>query len=68
MAITHYSHLEQQIQTKEKERKSLNTKIMRLKTKNGGMYPPGIAEISKIAHSKLIDVIQLQDQLSKIEA
>ena len=41
---------------------------MRLKTKNGGMYPPGIAEISKIAHSKLIDVIQLQDQLSKIEA
>jgi len=41
---------------------------MRLKTKNGGKYPPGIAALSKTAHAKLIDVIQLQDQQSKIQA
>jgi hypothetical protein len=41
---------------------------MRLKAKNGGKYPPGIAALSKTAHSKLIDVIQLQDQQSKIRA
>ena len=66
--INHYQHLSQQITQIEKERKSLNAKIMRLKTKNGGMYPPGIAAISKTAHSKLIAVINLQDQLSKIQA
>ena len=66
--INHYQHLEQKIQMIEKERKSLNAKITRLKVKNGGMYPPGIAAISKTAHSKLIAVIGLQDQLSKIEA
>ena len=41
---------------------------MRLKTKNGGMYPPEIAAVSKVSHAKLIDIIQLQDQLSKIQA
>ena len=64
MAI--YQELEQQIQEKEKERKSLNTKILRLKKKNDGIYPPGIAALSKEAHGKLIDVIQLQDKLVKI--
>ena len=68
MAINHYQHLSEKITQIEKERKSLNAKISRLKAKNGGMYPPGIAAISKTAHAKLIDVIQLQDQLSKIEA
>ena len=63
---THYQHLEQKIQAKEKERKSLNTKILRLKKKNDGIYPPGIAALSKEAHGKLIDVIQLQDKLVKI--
>jgi hypothetical protein len=68
MAINHYQHLSEKITQIEKERKSLNAKISRLKAKNGGMYPPGIAAISKTAHSKLIAVISLQDQLSKIEA
>ena len=62
---THYQQLETKIQEKEKERKSLNQKITRLKRKNGGVYPPGIAALSKDAHSKLIDVIQLKDEQSK---
>jgi len=66
--INHYQHLSQKITQIEKERKSLNAKITRLKVKNGGKYPPEIASISKTAHSKLIAVIGLQDQLSKIEA
>ena len=64
---THYQHLEQKIQAEEKARKSLNTKILRLKKKNDGIYPPGIAELSKKAHTKLINVIQLQDQLVKLQ-
>ena len=64
---THYQHLEQKIQAKEKERKSLNTKILRLKKKNDGIYPPGIAALSKQAHTKLVDVIQLQDQLVRLQ-
>ena len=63
---THYQHLEQKIQAKEKERKSLMSKITRLKKKNDGIYPPGIAALSKDAHAKLIDVIQLQDEQSKL--
>ena len=63
---THYQHLEQQIQEKEKERKSLVQKINRLKKKNDGIYPPGIAALSKEAHGKLIDVIQLQDKLVRL--
>lgn len=66
--ITHYQHLEEKIQEKEKERKSLNTKIARLKKKNGGIYPPGIAALSKMAHTKLVDVIQLQDEQSRINS
>ncbi len=65
---THYQHLEKKIETKEKERKSLNAKITRLKSKNDGIYPPGIASLSKQAHAKLIDVIQLQDELVKLQA
>ena len=64
---THYQHLEQKIQEKEKERKSLNAKITRLKKKNDGIYPPGIAALSKNAHMKLVDVIQLQDELVKLQ-
>ena len=64
---THYQELEQKIQEKEKERKSLNTKITRLKKKNDGIYPPGIAALSKQAHGKLIDVIQLQDKLVTLQ-
>ena len=64
---THYQKLEEQIQEKENERKSLNAKISRLKKKNDGIYPPGIAALSKDAHSKLIDVIQLQDKLVRLE-
>tara|TARA_Y100001938_G_scaffold147139_1_gene227684 strand:+ start:780 stop:920 length:141 start_codon:yes stop_codon:yes gene_type:complete len=45
----------------------LNSKISRLKKKNGGIYPPGIAALSKEAHGKLIDVIQLQDKLVRLE-
>ena len=62
-----YQELEQQIQEKEKETKSLNTKILRLKKKNDGIYPPGIAALSKTAHMKLVDVIQLQDELVKLQ-
>ncbi len=65
---THYQDLQTKIQEKEKERKSLNAKISRLKKKNDGIYPPGIAALSKEAHGKLIDVIQLQDKLVKLEA
>ena len=65
---THYQELEQKIQAEEKARKSLNNKILRLKKKNDGIYPPGIASISKLAHTKLINVIQLQDQLVKLQA
>ncbi len=61
-----YQDLEQEIQEKEKERKSLNAKISRLKKKNDGIYPPGIAALSKEAHGKLIDVIQLQDKLVRL--
>ena len=61
-----YQDLKVEIKEKEKERKSLNSKISRLKKKNGGIYPPGIAALSKEAHGKLIDVIQLQDKLVKI--
>ena len=64
---THYEELEQKIQEKEKERKSLNAKITRLKKKNDGIYPPGIATLSKEAHTKLIDVIQLQDKLVALQ-
>jgi hypothetical protein len=67
MAITHYEHLESKIQAEENERKRLNTKISRLKKQNGGKYPPGIAALSKTAHSKLINVIHLQDQQSRLE-
>ena len=63
-----YQELEMKIEEKEKERKSLNTKILRLKKKNDGIYPPGIAALSKEAHGKLIDVIQLQDKLVKLQA
>tara|TARA_Y100000591_G_scaffold67315_1_gene55707 strand:+ start:24 stop:224 length:201 start_codon:yes stop_codon:yes gene_type:complete len=62
-----YQDLKIEIKEKEKERKSLNTKIARLKKKNGGIYPPGIAALSKEAHGKLIDVIQLQDKLVRLE-
>jgi hypothetical protein len=55
------------IQEEEKARKSLNAKITRLKVKNDGIYPPGIAALSKMAHTKLINVIQLQDQLVKLQ-
>lgn len=68
MAITQYQDLTKQIEEKEKERRSLNAKILRLKKKNDGIYPPGIAALSKMAHTKLVDVIQLQDQLVKLEA
>ena len=67
MAITQYQDLEDQIEEKEKQRKSLNAKIARLKKKNGGMYPPGIAAISKTAHNRLVDVIQLQDKLAHLQ-
>ena len=62
-----YQDLKVEIKEKEKERKSLNSKISRHKKKNGGIYPPGIAALSKDAHSKLIDVIQLQDKLVRLE-
>jgi len=62
-----YQDLKVEIKEKEKERKSLNSKISRLKKKNGGIYPPGIAALSKEAHGKLIDVIQLQDKLVRLE-
>jgi len=42
------------------------SKITRLKKKNDGIYPPGIAALSKDAHAKLVDVIQLQDEQSKL--
>tara|TARA_R100000654_G_scaffold5551_1_gene15495 strand:- start:762 stop:902 length:141 start_codon:yes stop_codon:yes gene_type:complete len=45
----------------------LNSKISRLKKKNGGIFPPGIAALSKEAHGKLVDVIQLQDKLVRLE-
>ena len=64
---TLYQELKEQIQEKEKERMSLNKKISRLKKKNDGIYPPGIAALSKEAHGKLIDVIQLQDKLVRLQ-
>ncbi len=67
MAITQYQDLSNQIEEKEKERKSINAKITRLKKKNGGMYPPGIAALSKTAHNRLVDVIQLQDKLAHLQ-
>jgi len=67
MMINHWQDLQSQVKAAEKQRKSLSTKITRLKKLNGGMYPPEIAEISKACHSKLIDIITLQDQISKLE-
>ena len=61
---TPYQRISAQIESKEKERKALNAKITRLKKTNGGIYPPGIASLSKQAHDRLVDVIQLQDKLS----
>ena len=63
---THYQHLEQRSR-KGKERKSLNAKITRLKKKNDGIYPPGLQLSLKTAHMKLVDVIQLQDELVKLQ-
>jgi hypothetical protein len=58
--ITHYQHLGNQIQVKEKERKSLNARITR-QLKNESLNP-SIAALSKQSHSTLIDILQLKDE------
>ena len=60
---THYQKIQAEIQEKEKEKKAINAKITRAKTKNDGRYPPFVAALSKESHQKLVDIIQLQDKL-----
>ena len=62
--ITHYQHLGKEIQEKEKERKKLNRKINKL-LKDDTVHP-AIAALSKQSHSKLIDIITLKDEQSKL--
>ena len=62
---THYQHLNQKIQVKEKERKNLNTKIT--KQLKSDFVNPSIAALSKQSHSTLIDILQLKDEQSKYQ-
>ena len=61
---THYQHLEKKIQVVKKDRKKLNAKIT--KQLNNETVNPSISALSKDAHNKLIDIITLKDEQSKI--
>ena len=62
---THYQHLEEKIQIKKKERKSLNQKITRLL--NDDSTHPGISALSKQSHLTLVDILLLKDEKKQLE-
>ena len=62
---THYQHLEEKIQIKKKERKSLNQKITRLL--NDDNTHPSISALSKMSHLALVDILLLKDEKKQLE-
>ena len=63
---TEYEKTKAKMLEVQKRRKHILQKITRLKTKNGGFYPPATAALSKSAHDRLIEEIGLQDKLSQL--
>lgn len=56
----------EKISQAEKERKSLLSKINRLKKING-RYPVNILAYGKKANDKLVEIVQLQDLKTQLE-